>query len=80
MTYTVKTTESGYVEELTFEGKTYRMEWTDTDYGMTSRDKQFSEQLEEAGIEDEQLLEMIWNLFDNIDVGSEMYEIQKEFV
>lgn len=80
MTYTVKTTESGYVEELIFDGKTYRMTWEADDCGFRSVDKEFNEQLAEDGIEDEQLLDEIWGRIDCIDVGSDMYKIQKEFM
>ena len=80
MTYTVKTTESGYVEELTFESKTYRMTWEADDCGFRSVDKEFNEQLEEDGVEDIQLLNAIWDLFDCNDVGSDMYKIEEEFM
>lgn len=80
MTYAVKTTESGYVEEFTFEGKTYRKTWEAGDCGFRSTDKEFNEQLEEAGVEDIQLLNAIWDLFVCNDVGSDMYKIQMEFV
>ena len=80
MTYTVKTTENGYIEELEFEGKTYQMKWTETDYGFSSDDPEFNEQLAKAGIEDEQLLDVIWDCIDGTDIGSEMCKIERELI
>lgn len=79
MKYTVTTTENGYVEELEFDGNTYQMTWEAGDCGFRSTDKEFNEQLEEAGVEGIQLLNAIWDLFDCNDVGGDMYKIQKEF-
>ena len=67
MKYTATTTENGFIEELEVYGKTYRKEW-------------FNEQLAEDGIEDEQLLDEIWDRIDCIDVGSDMYKIEKELM
>jgi len=78
MKYTVTTTENGFIEELEFEGKTYKKEWIETDYGFSTDDGEFNEQLAEDGIEDEQLLDEIWDVFDGNDIGGDMYKIERE--
>lgn len=80
MKYAVTTTENGFIEELEFEGKTYQMKWFETEYGFSSDDPEFSDQLAEDGVEDAQLLDVIWDVFDCIDVGSDMYKIEKELI
>ena len=80
MKYTATTTENGFIEELEVYGKTYRKEWVETDCGFSTNDGEFNEQLAEDGIEDEQLLDEIWDRIDCIDVGSDMYKIEKELM
>ncbi len=80
MKYTVTTTENGFIAELEFEGKTYREEWVETDCGFSTNDGEFNEQLAEDGVEDEQLLNAIWDCIDFCDIGSDMYKIEKELV
>ncbi len=80
MKYTVTTTENGFIEELEFKGKTYRMTWFETEYGFSSDDPEFSDQLAEDGVEDAQLLDVIWDVFDGSDIGSEMCKIEREFI
>ena len=80
MKYTVTTTENGFIEELEFEGKTYRKEWTETDYGFSTNDGEFNEQLVGDGVEDEQLLDAIWDYIDCEDIGSDMYKIERELI
>ena len=80
MKYTVTTTENGFIEELEFEGKTYRQEWVGNDYGFSSDDPEFSDQLAEDGVEDAQLLDAIWDVFDCIDIGSDMCKIERELI
>lgn len=80
MKYTVTTTENGYIEELEFEGKTYRVGWVETDCGMTSRDEKFSDQLSADGVDDETLLDAIWDSIDDCNIGLDMYSIERELV
>lgn len=80
MKYTVTTTENGFIEELEFEGKTYREEWFETACGFSTNDGEFHEQLAEDGIEDEQLLDEIWGVFDCEDIGSDMYKIERDLI
>lgn len=80
MKYTVTTTENGFIEELEFEGKTYRKTWVETDFGFSTDDGEFNEQLAEDGIEDEQLLDAIWDYIDCEDIGSDMYKIERELI
>ena len=80
MKYAVITTENGFIEELEVYGKTYRKEWVETNYGFRTDDGEFNAQLEGDGIEDEQLLDEIWDHIDCIDVGSDMYKIEKELM
>lgn len=80
MKYAVTTTENGFIEELEVYGKTYRKEWVETNYGFRTDDGEFNAQLEGDGIEDEQLLDEIWDHIDCIDVGSDMYKIEKELM
>ena len=80
MKYTVTTTENGFIEELELKGKTYRQEWIETDYGFSTNDGEFNEQLAEDGIEDEQLLDAIWDYIDSIDIGSDMCKIERELI
>lgn len=78
MKYTVTTTENGFIEELEFEGKTYRKEWFETECGFSTDDGEFNEQLTEDGVEDEQLLDAIWDYIDCEDIGSDMCKIERE--
>ena len=80
MKYAVTTTENGFIEELEFEGKTYRKEWVETDYGFSTDDSEFNEQLAEEGIIDEQFLDAIWDVFDGNDIGDDMYKIERELI
>lgn len=80
MKYTVTTTENGFIEELEFEGKTYQMTWFETDYGFSSDDPEFSDQLADDGVKDAQLLDVIWDVFDGNDIGSEMCKIERELI
>ena len=80
MKYTVTTTENGFIEELEFEGNTYRKEWVETDYGFRTNDGEFHEQLAGDGVEDEQLLDAIWDYIDCDDIGSEMCKIERELI
>lgn len=80
MKYAVTTTENGFIEELEVYGKTYRMTWFETEYGFSSDDQEFSQQLAEDGIEDDCLLDEIWNVFDSIEVGGDMYKIERELM
>lgn len=80
MKYTVTTTENGFIEELEVYGKTYRMTWFETEYGFSSDDQEFNQQLVEDGVEDEQLLDELWDCIDATDIGEDMYKIEKEFM
>lgn len=80
MKYAVTTTENGFIEELEVYGKTYQMTWIETDYGFSSEDPEFNKQLEEDGIEDEQLLDAIWDCIDATDIGDDMYKIERELI
>lgn len=80
MKYTVTTTENGFIEELEFKGKTYRMTWFETEYGFSSDDQEFNQQLVEDGVEDEQLLDGLWDCIDATDIGEDMYKIEKELI
>ena len=80
MKYAVMTTENGFIEELEFEGKTYRKAWVETNYGFRTDDGEFNEQLAGDGVEDEQLLDAIWDYIDCVDIGSDMYKIERELI
>ena len=81
MKYTVTTTENGFIEELEVYGKTYQKTWIKTDCGFSTDAGEFHEQLVEDGIEDEQLLDEIWDCIDCIGVvGSDMYKIERELM
>lgn len=80
MKYAVMTTENGFIEELEVYGKTYRKTWVETDFGFSTDDGEFNEQLAEDGIEDEQLLDEIWDNIDCENIGSDMYKIEKELM
>lgn len=80
MKYTVTTTENGFIEELEVYGETFRKTWVKTDYGFSTDDGEFSEQLAKVGIENEQLLDAIWDYIDCDDIGSDMYNIKEEIL
>ena len=63
MKYTIELTDNGCIEELEFNGKVYKRESERTDYGCSS-DRDFSEQLEEDGIDDEEILDKVYEMFD----------------
>lgn len=80
MKYTVTTTENGFIEELEFEGKTYRKEWVETNYGFRTDGGEFSAQLAGDGIDDDQLLDAIWDYIDCDDIGSDIYKIERDLI
>lgn len=53
MKYSVETTKNGYVETLEVNGKEYKKTWCESGYGEKSSDKDFCEQLEQDGFDNE---------------------------
>lgn len=65
MKYVIETTEYGCVETLEFsDGKKFTRRNKRTDCGCKALDDEFSEQLEEAGY-DEEILDKVYDLFDS---------------
>lgn len=64
MKYSAETTKEGYVETLEIGGVEYRKEWTRNFDGASCKDKEFFEQLEENGVTNARVLDMV---FENID-------------
>ena len=64
MKYTIETVDGNIKETLEFDGKTYEKEWKAEEYGHTTISKDFAEQLEEAGYQDEEFLERVDAAFD----------------
>lgn len=69
MKYTIKTHGCGYTETLEFRGKVYKKEHEGDASGTESDDYEFCEQMEADGIDDEELLEAIWNELDGSFLG-----------
>lgn len=63
MKYSIETTESGAIEKLEIGGKEYIKKHTRHPGSMTCESKEFCEQLENAGL-DEDVSEKIFEVFD----------------
>ncbi len=69
MKYSVEIENGVAKETLVFNGKEYTRTTETVDYGCRSRDKDFSEQLENVGIDDEGLLDLIDDTLDGFFIG-----------
>lgn len=64
MKYTIETTEKGCIETITLkDGTQYSKRHTKTDYGSTSEDDEFYQQMEKDHI-CEEVLDKVYELFD----------------
>lgn len=62
--------ENGVAKEtLVFNGKEYTRTTETTDFGCRSSDKDFCEQLENEGIDDEELLDLVNDQLDGFFIG-----------
>ena len=61
MKYSVETTKNGYVETLEVNGKEYKKTWCESGYGEKSSDKDFCEQLEQDGFDNEVFLDEVYD-------------------
>lgn len=76
MGYSVETTEDGYVETLTVEGKEYKKRWKYAGLGhYKCQNDDFSEQLENDGCKDEEFLDKIYDRFDDLGLGIALCDI-----
>ena len=73
MKYSVETTKNGYVETLEVNGKEYKKTWCESGYGEKSSDKDFCEQVEQDGFDNEVFLDEV---YDEIDVSLFAYNFK----
>jgi hypothetical protein len=67
MKYCIETTDNGCIETLEMsENQKFQRETKRTEYGCTTSDPDFSEQLEEAGYCDE-IVEKVYDLYDGCE-------------
>lgn len=67
MKYCIETTDNGCIETLEMsENQKFQRETNRTEYGCTTSDPDFSEQLEEAGYCDE-IVEKVYDLYDGCE-------------
>lgn len=79
MKYSIETTDKGCIETLEISDKKLQKESIRTEYGCSSSDPGFTEQLEKAGYCDE-ILEKVYDLYDGFMVLDfiEMAELVNE--
>lgn len=65
MKYVIESTDNGCVECLEYMGRKFKKEWIRTETGARCNDPEFNEQMESAGIEDEEVLEKTYYAFDS---------------
>jgi hypothetical protein len=65
MRYSVESTSTGYVETLEVDGKEYHKRWKRTVTGARCESREFWEQLQEDGENDEDALDKICEEIDN---------------
>lgn len=75
MKYTIETHGCGYTETLEFRGKIYKKEHEGDASHTSTEDKNFCEQMEADGINDEGILDEIWDKIDNAFFGFDMLGI-----
>lgn len=64
MKYTIETTQTGCIETLQIVGMTFQKEWERTDTGCSCKNKEFYEQMKDAGIDDEKAIDKVYEVFD----------------
>lgn len=80
MSYTVETTENGFIETLELDGVKYYKEWKFTDCGAESDSNDFCEQLEENGETDNALLDKIYDALDSSNLAYDFAYIKKVYM
>ena len=75
LTYTIEATENECRESLTLMEKTVTKVWKRTDTGMRCDTPDFCEQLENAGIDDEDLLYEISENLDDSFLGTDLPDL-----
>ena len=79
MKYTIETTETGCIETIELEnGQNYFKRHIRTSCGSKSKDDDFSEQMENGGIHDEDFLDNIHETFDGF-LALEFMEAAEKF-
>ena len=72
LTYKIEATENGYTESLSFLGITVSKTWKRTDTGMRCEENDLCEQLEKAGINNEDFLDGIYDYLDESNLGMDL--------
>ena len=75
MRYTIKTHDAGYTEYLEFKGKTYKKEHLGSASMTECEDPDFCEQLEADGVDDEEILDKVFDIIDNTWIGFDLLKI-----
>lgn len=75
MRYTIRTHDAGYTEYFEFKGKTYRKEHWGSASMTECEDLDFCEQLEANGVDDEEVLDKVFDIIDNTLIGFDLLEI-----
>lgn len=75
MRYTIDINRAGIQETLEFDGVIFERTWTRSEEeGLHTNDKEFNEQLEAAGCRNDNVLDNIYDLFDNVRYSDEMLD------
>ena len=75
LTYKIEATENGYTESLSFLGITVSKTWKRTDTGMRCEENDLCEQLEKAGINNEDFLDGIYDYLDESNLGMDLSDL-----
>lgn len=75
LTYKIEVTENGYTESLSFLVITVSKTWKRTDTGMRCEENDLCEQLEKAGINNEDFLDGIYDYLDESNLGMDLSDL-----
>ena len=82
MKYTIESTEKGCIETIELDdGRQYTREHTRTSFGSKCEDLDFSEQMDNNGIADDEFLDKVYDTFDSFLASNfmDMAELEEDW-
>lgn len=80
MKYSIEVNHDTVTERLEYKGRKYRKEWDADCNKVCTRGKQFCDQLEDAGVTNEQLLDSIYEILDSSGIAISFLEMNRSEV
>lgn len=75
MKYSIEVKNNTVTEQLEYKGRTYRKEWDVDCNRICTKGKQFCDQLEDAGVTDERVLDSIYETLDSSSLALMFFNI-----